>query len=398
MVAVVPILIVLAVVAVIIAAGSANRRTHQIWAHAANQLGLDISAPSVFGNPTISGRSGSVTVDAGIVGSGDNARTRYRVAYSPLAPSFTLQRESGTRRIMKMFGGQDLEIGDPAFDDAFVVKADDSEALRAFLTAGRRSSLVRLLAVHNAATISESQIELRTKPERKTETIVAVVRRLAATAEQLVGKPTSAAVDDATRERELGNLGEALRRLDEAVATDPNDLDARLLRAQTAQSAGDTSHAEEDQTVLERLLPSDREVAGLGAASTRAVPVPSAAGDVDTAAMFDELFGTNRLSFETDKLFAKYQGRTVTLRGDVRSARPFERDLDFGDEPGTKVVVAVASISSDLYGNNEIDAVVRLPAIPGRPLDRHDTITFEGTLHKVDAMMRNVYVADGRLV
>jgi hypothetical protein len=130
-------------------------------------------------------------------------------------------------------------------------------------------------------------------------------------------------------------------------------------------------------------------------------PSPDSAWPVtedDSMAMFDAIFDGNRLSFESEAQFAAtYRGRQVQWRGTVKTARPYEEDLDFGDGPGTKAVITVASIQSDLYGNTEVDAVVAFPAEPGAPLARGDTVSFTGTLDKADAMMRNVFVRDGRL-
>lgn len=400
MVAVIPVVILLLVAAVIYAAVAYQRSLNAAWTAAGDELGLETTRATTLGQPRLRGALGRIAVDVRMTKSGDQTRTRYRVSYPPAPVEFSLRRQTGAQRVLHLFGARDVELGDPAFDDAFVIKTDDAASLAAYLTAARRSSLLRLLAVHGAATITEGRIELQTNAERSSEKLVTVVRRLAATAEQLVGGAATGMIDESMRAREMGELGDALRRLDEAVAHSPDDVDVRLLRAQTAHSAGTSRHEAEDLDVLERLLPADPDVAALrSSAATSESAVAATTDEVDSAALFEEMFGGNRLSFETDDLFTeKYRGRTVTWEGTVRSSRPYDRDLDFGSGPGTKAVIAVASISSDLYGNTEIDAIVSLPAEPGRPLDRHDSVRFTGTLHKVDSMMRNVFVSDARLV
>jgi hypothetical protein len=104
------------------------------------------------------------------------------------------------------------------------------------------------------------------------------------------------------------------------------------------------------------------------------------------------------MSFETDRVFAdEYAGKAIAWTGTVRRITPYEHDYDFGDTPGTKVVMTVASITSDLYGQTTIDAVVQLPAGTAEHLTHGASVTFEGTLARLDSLMRNFYVTDGRL-
>ncbi len=77
--------------------------------------------------------------------------------------------------------------------------------------------------------------------------------------------------------------------------------------------------------------------------------------------------------------------------------RDYRSDLDFGSEPGSKVVVALAEVEHDLYGMAEIDAVVELPPGSARRFKRGDLVHFTGRLLKADSLMRNIFVSNGRL-
>ncbi len=400
--ALIALIVVVAVAAVILA----NRAIRMQWAVAAERLGIAVESTS-FSHPRIAGVVDDFPVIVEVKGSGDSARTVYHISYPPLGAPFRLRREGGAQRILRVIGVQDVQVGDHEFDTTFDVATDAPEQLTTLLTPARRFSLLRLVAVHGTLVVTETGLEATTrKAEGKAQRIENTVRRLTATAQHLVGTAATPELDAAIAARVGGDLAESLDRMDRIVADHPNDLDARVLQADAALSAGDEARLRSAAEAVASRLPADREIEAMQAAAARelqpidaprsgsATPVTEA----DSMAMFDAIFGGNRLSFESEAEFATtYRGRQVQWRGTVKAARPYEEDLDFGDGPGTKAVITVASIQSDLYGNTEVDAVVALPADQGAPLARGDVVSFTGTLHKADAMMRNIFVRDGRL-
>ncbi len=366
----------------------------EAWLAVANELDLEMEAPR-FGQSRIHGSTDEFTVTVEMTGSGDNAQTRYRVDYPAQTKAFQIRRESGGQKILKAFGREDLEIGDQAFDDAFVVSAVDLDALKAWLNTPRRGSLLRLLSSHPGMLVTERSLQVTTVGvERNPQTVLATVRRMLDTGRHLLGRGPTKQLEEANELRTKGDLLAALKALDAAVAEKPDDIDTRLLRAETALSAGALETARRDLDEIEPSLGGDPEVRGLREVLDRPPPSPPSTDDVpDPDRMFQEIFGKGRLSFETDELFAeRYKGRGVQLSGSVRSARPYVHDLDFGEGPGTKAVVTVAAITSDLYGNTAIDAVVALPPAMERDLERGRNVEITGTLARVDPMMRNVFL------
>jgi len=394
------VLVALAVIAIFVLS---SRRITRVWGAAARQLGVELESGS-FAHPRIGGLVDGIVVLVDVKGNGDNARTRYRATYPPLNPEFRLKREAGTQKIMRALGVSDVEIGEPEFDDAFDVSTDHPDALRALLTPARRYGLLRLFSVHKQLTVTEDSLEVTTRRiASDSEAMVSTVRRLVATSQLMSGTASTASLDAAIASRAAGDLGAALEKLDQVVSEHPEDVEARILQAETALSVGDRKRAEANADAARMALPGDPEVEGIrdavrsiGGQPETPTPAEAGAAETDSSEMFDDLFGRSRLSFESDKKFDEtYRGRRVRWTGPVRTVRPYETDLDFGKGPGTKAVIRVASISSDLYGNTEVDAVVALPA--SLQFDRGDVVTFTGTLHRVDAMMRNVFVADGRI-
>ena len=81
----------------------------------------------------------------------------------------------------------------------------------------------------------------------------------------------------------------------------------------------------------------------------------------------------------------------------MKSVNRIQKGSDLGAEGGDKMIATVASIEHDLYGNTEIDAVVGLARGAGARLDRGNEVTFTGTLVRVDPLVRNIFVADGKV-
>ena len=151
---------------------------------------------------------------------------------------------------------------------------------------------------------------------------------------------------------------------------------------------------------LEAVLPKDPEVNGWKRRIGGDAVSVSEAGEIDTdpVAEAQRLFGEARLSFETDAIFEKeFYGRPIRWSGTVRRVTRRQSDRDFAGPPITKAVIGVASISNDLYGNVEVDAVVSLPPETADRLKRGDKVTFTGQLDKVDSLTRNIYITNGNL-
>ena len=168
------------------------------------------------------------------------------------------------------------------------------------------------------------------------------------------------------------------------AAQDPTDLESRMLEAEALATSGDTAEASAVLDELATLLPADARSRD-GASRSRPgprhrpppAPAPTATGggpsaeDVATA-----IFTETALSYESNDLFdQQFRGARVTWTGELKSIRAYRYDADFGDEPGVKAVVTIASVQHDLYGNTSIDAVVALPPGSDRGRQRHDTVT-----------------------
>jgi hypothetical protein len=87
----------------------------------------------------------TVTLDTYVVSTGKATitYTRMRAPYvNPDGFRFTIYRRGFFSDIAKRFGMQDVEVGDAAFDEAFIIKGTDETRLRALFSDARLRDLV----------------------------------------------------------------------------------------------------------------------------------------------------------------------------------------------------------------------------------------------------------------
>ncbi|MFW2338828.1 MAG: hypothetical protein ACN4GK_02155, partial [Acidimicrobiia bacterium] len=206
-----------------------HRTTIAQWAEAADALGIDINTGSIFSLPRLHGLVSDqvVSVHTFQSSSGNNQQryTRFEVTYPSIGLGLELSRQTKVGGFFRrMVGMQDVEIGDPAFDDAFVVNASDPHRLAVFLSGQRRTTLSRLLATYPTMKVTDTSVRVDVrKMIRDPEVLVSTVRRLVGVA-QILSDPTEK-TDDATTARAEGDLTEALRRMREAIDSQPENID-----------------------------------------------------------------------------------------------------------------------------------------------------------------------------
>ena len=415
---------------------------NEAWRAAAERLGFDFAPGSWSGGPTMTGTLDGFPAEihsyTKSFGKSSSRYTRYTVDFPPIGVGLHLSRQSGVGYLLKVLGTQDIEIGDPTFDEAFFVRAIDPRAARAVLTPGTTMMLNRLIAVHPEIVVTDDQLVLdRRGTVRDPDTLVSTLRRLTSAATVLGDAGESDSLSKLVEQRLAGSIpmdyepdpraaqsvdaqlsaGEALMaagsfgvagRIFEALGAQlPADIEVSGWSEYARQSAADsstdqqpdvpppppppTAEPEETPPGVSRQLP--------GAPSTRVEPGEGNDVDRDALALATYLFSENRLSFETAQLFDEtYTGRDVEWTGKVREAAVADRDRVLGDGPFTKAIIEVASLENDLFGNTVVSAVVALPTRAADNLFEGSTVTFVGTLIGIDALVRNVYVGQARLV
>ncbi len=437
---------VIAVISIALAKRQMDQ-TNAAWQSAAQTLGFSFEAGSMRGGPTVSGtvddRPADVHSYTKSSGKSSNRYTRYTVEFPAIGVGLQLFRQAGIGQFLKILGTQDIVIGDPTFDEAFIVKATDPQAARAVLTPGRTMALNQLLAVHPDVVVKDDRIVIdRRGAVRDADVIVSTLRRLASVATVLADAGASTELTALIEQRLEGTLPSDY----EPESELPHGVDARIATGEALAAFGVIDIA---QKVFESLvveLPADRDVVGWSertrhvaarppppaaaspdpqeplelrtstppvksaAIHDREVPAPSSPPptgadrttddriDRDAIAVATDLFSENRLSFETAALFEeRYAGCSVLWSGKLRKATIVDHYRVLGDGPFTKAVIDIALLENDLFGNTVVSAIVAFPPGSIDSINVGEDIAFSGELVGIDALVRNLLVGGATL-
>jgi len=120
----------------------------EIWSQLAQQTGGRFQEGGFFSGPNrVEARVGQwmLTLDTYTVSTGKSSTTytRLRAPYvNADGFRFKVYRAGLFTELGKMFGMQDIEIGDPAFDQTFVLKGNDEQKVRQFFSDARLKALI----------------------------------------------------------------------------------------------------------------------------------------------------------------------------------------------------------------------------------------------------------------
>ena len=382
---------------------------------AANELGLTYADAAVgVGELAGSIQGLQVLISTKHRGSGKNRSvwTRYVVGFPSIGPSVEMEPESifsGWKALIGM-KGQDIIVGDREFDDAVIVRGSDPNEIRRFLSPARRLGALTVFQTFSYGHVSESQISAETRgAESKSDRIVHNVRRLVDIA-IVVSAPNE--VDLALQYQADGMMSEAVTALHDVNAAHlqlelPNSF-TQLLEAEALMAMSDGIQAkktldaiavgEDDElhgwrgVAVAHPTPPTMPNAAVSAAREPAVP----ALNLEQQAVIDDLFTSHRQSYETDEYFLNtYHGQAIRWSGTVERTREFRYDSVF-DGTGQRTVVKIGTRGQGVLVTSTVDAIVHFPS--DLVLTEDQGITFEGTLVRLDFYMRNLYVADARMV
>lgn len=107
----------------------------EIWRQFSDQVGGDFVKGGFFSQSVVRARHKQWTITLDTYSQGDaETSTDYTRIRAPYINKdgfwFTIYRKGFFTGVGKLLGMQDVEIGDPLFDDAFVIKGSDEQKLR----------------------------------------------------------------------------------------------------------------------------------------------------------------------------------------------------------------------------------------------------------------------------
>jgi len=119
----------------------------EIWRQLCSEIGADFIAGGFWRGSKVQARvkEWTITLDTHTVSHGKSSTTytRMRAPYvNPDEFRFTIYRKGFFSGLGKMLGMQDIEVGHPAFDDAFIIKGNNESKLRALFANPRIRELI----------------------------------------------------------------------------------------------------------------------------------------------------------------------------------------------------------------------------------------------------------------
>jgi hypothetical protein len=119
----------------------------EIWSQLAREIAADFTAGGFRRRSKVTARvhEWTVTLDTHVVSSGKShvEYTRMRAPYvNGDGFRFTIYRRGLFSNLGKWLGGQDIEIFDPEFDEAFIIKGTDEDKVRGLLLNSRLRALI----------------------------------------------------------------------------------------------------------------------------------------------------------------------------------------------------------------------------------------------------------------
>lgn len=375
------------------------KATQEQWKFAAQRLHLSYQSGDLNGYGTIKGSLDGHRVTVNTYNKsgpgGPKPCTQYRVAYrDPLPIDLKLMRQGLAKGVEKVYGMQDIILGDPAFDDYFLVYGAKPDKVRNLLSAGLQSAIKEVALCGNDVTVTSSYVEIdRTGRDRDSAIIVQTVRRLAGFSETMMD-----AAGDAMKQRD-------------AAASDARPSAMPIIEIEPPEPAPSTGlpdtmvtvEAESWDAVMDEVaalddeIPDDREAkpeATTPAESMEPEEPAVPAGPVDLEETARMLYEGEGRTLAASKMFEEHcRNRHVTGSGELLRIGKFSYDPVFTDTKGVKATFTVC-VLKDAYSKFKVIAEVVYPT------DRHDwletrigtTMPIEGALIGQDAMMHRLYV------
>lgn len=150
-----------AVVAVAVHAHNAQQQRQQQWGKIAARLGLQYQGDRVVG--AIDGQNVQMRTESRSAG---KSQQTFTVWESFIQPPFDLGLSVREKNLLSgvaiLFGQQDVHLGNPSFDEQFIVQGDDPERLQAAITPEVQAGLMRIVQAGYYASISDVAVHVET--------------------------------------------------------------------------------------------------------------------------------------------------------------------------------------------------------------------------------------------
>jgi hypothetical protein len=410
------IVLVLAVVVAIVLVPvllSRARETDRAWSAAARSLGLGFTPSGFFGPRRIDGRYKGFEVRIHTFtrryGKSSKTFTRFQVRFPrPLGLGLALSREGFFAGVAKTFGAQDIVVGDPSFDAHVLVKGTNPVGVIRYLTPARRLRIRRFLLATPGASVDDRGVQWETGSIiRDQARLMTRLRGLTALAWHLSEDPpakvrTPRAPDRASEKPAGRSRTERATPAPESAPPPPEPAPPPPESAPPPPEPAPAAEPDElPSAEEEEFVPVERPASeDAPAPAPEPAPLAPAPPPLDVPSVCAALFAPEVSSYQASAVFEQsYRGLTVRWTGVLREVETYSYDAVFGSESGTRAVLEVFETTSGLYGETAVLAIARLARDACESLRGRvgAELTVEGRLIKVDAVMRHLYLDDGRV-
>lgn len=344
-----------------------RRRREEAWHQVAGELNLQFFAGSWTNGPAIAGTVRGFSISVDTQGANEDRVTRYTVGYPSTGQQgigLTKQSSFHFTLIKRLMAKNDVEIGDPDFDDRVLIDATDPVEAARYLSPVRRQAVLRLFA-HQPF-----------RDQKVTDTSVIVDTLGIESVPENLRATISALLDTA------------------AIMSAPTDVDLAVETVETVETVEEPLPPQDRVVPDPEPEPDEPEPNRPEDDATR--PEPDLSRVLDHGSVINDLFESGRMGFETDEHFqATYAGIPIRWTGTVDTIRDYRHDADFNGT-GIKATLLVGAVGQSSLGSRMAKAVVQLPE--GTPLERGQELTFEGVLVRADRFTRRVFIANGAVV
>ena len=402
-------------VGIIVIVAKSAEKTRENWKEAARQLQLHHYPGNIFNPGTISGEYHThrlkITTYSKSSGNNSQTYTKFHITYNkPLKFMFRLTKQNLLHSFGQIFGMRDIKVGDKSFDKSVLVQGPDHLAITRFLTAPRRKYIKTAIQGLPDVTITNKYIEANLKGTVKsTHIITGYVKNLTQLADALSRKrKKDHPIKQAKRARSEGNIDKAVDILKQAEFMENEDkLEAMELEGEMHYIADKKQDAAKTFKGLTLEMPDDHQAqewakiaSDTTSESEKSTTPPS---PTDTPATKDELcnklFNSALSTFDVTKVFEKeYKGLEIEWEGTLISAFEFSFDFVFKNSTGVKATFEIMEMKSE-YTTAKIKAIVHFSKDQLKILkeSKSKKITFTGKLLSIDALMKNIFITDGKL-
>jgi len=410
-----------------------TKNTSMAWRAAANHTGTHFyPATSKFSIGSIKGEVDGchVIVDIYTSGSGNskNTFTRYRISYPKslhLGLRISKQHFYHGMGVSKFFGVQDIEVGDETFDNDVVIKGNNPQKVSEFLNPFRRKLIIKMINLYPKIIIEDKQIIFSDLGIEKNSQLIAMrINHFLDLAKSFKIQKKS----HSKQATEIVGVDENLEKLKvskhvkEQTKSEPDQEDKIVFSDHQKEILTEFSASPSEQVTPEPTLipaelppqskpepvadiieqdavPETEELAAAAEVIEEVLPEKISTSACVTE-VCSELFNNNVSSFDAAKLFDdQFKGQEVEWEGTLKSAQKYWSDLIFKGDAGTKATCEIYEYESGYSTKYKVQAVIQLSESVLTELSTKtgQKIKFSGKLIKADGLMRNLYVADGKL-